>query len=97
VTGAGGLGIEFHGADCGTCGFCKGHVVRELQAAGHRVLVCGDGAGDQHAADAADHVFARAGSSLVDYCAGQGIAHDVFETFDEVIARFPAGAPRLTG
>ncbi|ACL64045.1 HAD-superfamily hydrolase, subfamily IB (PSPase-like) [Anaeromyxobacter dehalogenans 2CP-1] len=88
--GEDGLRVGFHGADCGFCGFCKGDVVRELQAAGHKVAVCGDGTGDRHAADAADHVFARAGSSLVRYCAEQGIRHDVFETFGEVMARFPA-------
>jgi 2-hydroxy-3-keto-5-methylthiopentenyl-1-phosphate phosphatase len=85
-----GTEIAFHGADCGFCGFCKGDVVRELQARGHKVLLCGDGTGDRHAADAADAVFARRGSSLVRYCAERGIRHDVFETFDEVMARFPA-------
>jgi 2-hydroxy-3-keto-5-methylthiopentenyl-1-phosphate phosphatase len=84
-----GLAVTFHGEDCGFCGFCKGNVVRELQALGHRVALCGDGTGDRHAADAADHVFARAGSSLVRYCAERGIAHDVFETFHEVMERFP--------
>jgi 2-hydroxy-3-keto-5-methylthiopentenyl-1-phosphate phosphatase len=84
-----GLAVAFHGSDCGFCGFCKGDVVRELQAAGHRVLLCGDGTGDRHAADAADLVFARRGSSLVRYCAERGIRHHVFETFDEVLARFP--------
>lgn len=85
-----GTEIVFHGEDCGFCGFCKGNVVRELQAKGHKVLVCGDGAGDRHAADAADAVFARRGSSLVRYCAERGIPHEVFETFDEVMDRFPA-------
>jgi 2-hydroxy-3-keto-5-methylthiopentenyl-1-phosphate phosphatase len=85
-----GTEVAFHGEDCGFCGFCKGNVVRELQAAGHKVLLCGDGTGDRHAADAADAVFARRGSSLVRYCAERGIRHEVFETFDEVIARFPA-------
>ncbi len=85
-----GTEVAFHGSDCGFCGFCKGNVVRELQAAGHKVLLCGDGTGDRHAADAADAVFARRGSSLVRYCAESGIPHEVFETFDEVIARFPA-------
>jgi 2-hydroxy-3-keto-5-methylthiopentenyl-1-phosphate phosphatase len=84
-----GLSVAFHGADCGFCGFCKGNVVRELQALGHRVVLCGDGTGDRHAADAADHVFTRAGSSLVGYCSERGIAHDVFETFHEVMERFP--------
>ncbi len=84
-----GLDVTFHGDDCGFCGFCKGTVVRELQAAGHKVLVVGDGTGDRHAADAADAVFARKGSSLARYCAERGIPHDLFETFDEVMARFP--------
>ncbi len=84
-----GLTVAFDGADCGFCGFCKGDVVRELQAAGHKVALCGDGTGDRHAADAADHVFARAGSSLVRYCAERGIRADVFETFHEVMERFP--------
>jgi 2-hydroxy-3-keto-5-methylthiopentenyl-1-phosphate phosphatase len=96
VPGTGGLEVEFRGEDCGFCGFCKGHVVRELQALGHRVLLCGDGAGDRHAADAADHVFARKGSSLVRYCRERGITHDVFDTFDEVMERFP-GPERLAG
>ncbi len=84
-----GLTVAFHGEDCGSCGFCKGNVVRELQAAGHRVALCGDGTGDRHAADAADRVFARRGSSLVKYCEERGIRHDVFETFFEVMERFP--------
>jgi 2-hydroxy-3-keto-5-methylthiopentenyl-1-phosphate phosphatase len=64
-------------------------VVRELQAGGHKVALCGDGSGDRHAADVADHVFARAGSSLARYCAERRIRHDAFETFHEVMARFP--------
>ena len=74
--GPGGLEVSFHGADCGFCGFCKGNVVRELQAAGNKVLVCGDGTGDRHAADAADAVFARRGSSLARYCAGEALPHE---------------------
>jgi 2-hydroxy-3-keto-5-methylthiopentenyl-1-phosphate phosphatase len=85
-----GLHVAFHGADCGFCGFCKGNVVRELQASGHKVVLCGDGTGDRHAADAADWVFAREGSSLVGYCAERGIRHDVFGTFHEVMERFPS-------
>jgi 2-hydroxy-3-keto-5-methylthiopentenyl-1-phosphate phosphatase len=84
-----GTEVSFHGEDCGFCGFCKGNVVRELQGAGHRVLLCGDGTGDRCAAHAADAVFARKGSSLVRYCAQNDIRHEVFETFDEVMARFP--------
>ena len=84
-----GTEIAFHGADCGFCGFCKGDVVRELQAAGHKVLVCGDGSGDRHAAEAADAVFVRRGSSLERWCTARGIRHQPFETFDEVMERFP--------
>lgn len=84
-----GLEVAFHGDDCGFCGFCKGYVVRELQARGHRVAVCGDGAGDRHAADAADHVFARAGSTLARYCGERAMRHDLFQTFHEVIELFP--------
>jgi 2-hydroxy-3-keto-5-methylthiopentenyl-1-phosphate phosphatase len=87
--GPGGLRIDFHGPDCGFCGACKGHVVRELQAAGHKVAVCGDGSGDRHAADAADAVFARADSSLARYCEARALKHVRFATFDEVMARFP--------
>jgi 2-hydroxy-3-keto-5-methylthiopentenyl-1-phosphate phosphatase len=85
-----GLEVAFHGSDCGFCGFCKGNVVRELQAAGHKVLVCGDGTGDRHAADVGDAVFARRGSSLARYCEARGIPHEPFDTFDDVMARFPA-------
>jgi 2-hydroxy-3-keto-5-methylthiopentenyl-1-phosphate phosphatase len=87
--GPDGLEVAFHGSDCGFCGFCKGHVVRELQGAGHKVVVCGDGTGDRHAADAADAVFARRGSSLARYCEAHAIAHEPFDTFDDVIERFP--------
>jgi 2-hydroxy-3-keto-5-methylthiopentenyl-1-phosphate phosphatase len=87
--GAGGLEVSFHGSDCGFCGFCKGNVVRELQAAGHKVAVCGDGTGDRHAADAADAVFARRHSSLARYCAANALPHALFDTFDDVMAAFP--------
>lgn len=83
---SGGLDVHFHGAgerDCGRCGFCKATVVRELQSAGHRVAVIGDGTADRCAAEAADAVFAR--RSLVRWCRTQGIAFQPFETFDEVV------------
>jgi len=85
-----GLAVAFHGPDCGFCGACKGHVVRELQRAGHKVVVLGDGAGDRCAAEAADFVFARVGSSLVGWCRERGVPHRVFATFHEVIDHFPA-------
>jgi 2-hydroxy-3-keto-5-methylthiopentenyl-1-phosphate phosphatase len=81
--------VAFHGPDCGECGACKGLVVEELQRAGHKVVVLGDGHGDRCAARAADFVFARAGSSLVRWCEEQGVPHRVFATFHEVIEHFP--------
>jgi 2-hydroxy-3-keto-5-methylthiopentenyl-1-phosphate phosphatase len=84
-----GLAVAFHGPDCGFCGACKGLVVEELQRAGHKVVVLGDGAGDRCAAKAADFVFARAGSSLVGWCEARGVQHRVFSTFHEVMEHFP--------
>ena len=90
--GPGGLSLEFHRPDrddgCGRCGFCKGSVVRELQEAGHRVVVLGDGAADHCAADAADFVFAT--RRLLAYCRERGLPHHGFESFHEVMERFPA-------
>jgi len=65
-------------------------VVRELQAAGHRVAVIGDGSADRCAAEAADAVFAR--RSLVRYCRERGIPFRPFESFDEVVLERPAAA-----
>ena len=42
------------------------------------------------AAEAADFVFARVGSSLVGWCRERGVPHRVFATFHEVIDHFPA-------
>jgi len=85
-----GMAVEFHGGgdlDCGRCGFCKGRVVRDLQAQGHRVALLGDGTADRCGAAAADRVFAR--RSLLRWCRAQGIAHEPFESFHEVMERFP--------
>jgi 2-hydroxy-3-keto-5-methylthiopentenyl-1-phosphate phosphatase len=87
---AAGLTVSFHGTDCGFCGFCKGHVVEELQRAGHRVAVCGDGTGDRHAAEAADAVFTRAESSLERWARERGVRHRAFTTFDDVMSSFPS-------
>jgi 2-hydroxy-3-keto-5-methylthiopentenyl-1-phosphate phosphatase len=53
------------------------------------VLVLGDGAGDRCAAEAGDLVFARAGSSLVEWCRDRGVVHQEFSTFHEVLERVP--------
>ena len=74
---------------CARCGFCKGTVVRELQEAGHRVVVLGDGTSDRCAADAADFVFAT--RRLVDHCRDRGLPHRPFRDFHEVMEHFPAG------
>jgi 2-hydroxy-3-keto-5-methylthiopentenyl-1-phosphate phosphatase len=87
---AAGLTVSFHGTDCGFCGFCKCHVVEELQRAGHRVAVCGDGTGDRHAAEAADAVFTRAESSLERWARERGVRHRAFTTFDDVMSSFPS-------
>jgi 2-hydroxy-3-keto-5-methylthiopentenyl-1-phosphate phosphatase len=86
----GGLRVEFHGAGggCGRCGFCKGTVVDELRGRGYRVAICGDGTADRCAAERADLVFAR--GSLRRYCDELGIPWTSFETFDDVLAAFPA-------
>ncbi len=72
---------------CGRCGFCKGSVVRQLRAEGHKVLVCGDGTADRCAADAADFVFAT--RRLLDYCREKGLPHRPFATFHDVMDGFP--------
>ncbi|BDG09014.1 MtnX-like HAD-IB family phosphatase [Anaeromyxobacter paludicola] len=86
-----GMKISFHAGfeGCGRCGFCKGAVARALQAEGYRVVLCGDGTADRCAAAAADLVFAR--GKLVRYCGAERIPCIPFETFDEVLARFPPG------
>ncbi len=85
-----GLQVTFEGvgSGCGQCGFCKGPVVEELQAAGHKVVFCGDGTADRCAAEAADVVFAR--RRLAEYCESKGIPFRRFESFDEVLASLPA-------
>jgi len=84
-----GLTVEFHGqgGGCGRCGFCKGTVVDELRARGHRVAMCGDGTADRCAAEKADLVFAR--GRLPHYCDELGVRYTPFEDFDEILERFP--------
>jgi 2-hydroxy-3-keto-5-methylthiopentenyl-1-phosphate phosphatase len=84
-----GMRVEFPGAGrgCAACGSCKAPVVEDLQAAGWRVVYCGDGRSDLCGARVADVVFAR--GSLVRYCVAEGLAHVPFESFDEVLAAWP--------
>lgn len=87
-----GMTVEFHRPavddGCDRCGFCKATVVRELQRAGHRVLLVGDGTSDRCAAEVADFVFAT--RRLVDHCRERGIPHRTFRDFHDVMAGFPA-------
>jgi 2-hydroxy-3-keto-5-methylthiopentenyl-1-phosphate phosphatase len=86
-----GLEVAFHGdgahGGCGSCGFCKGTAVDALRRDGRRVLFVGDGRSDRCGALAADRVFAR--RSLAAWCAEQGLPHERFESFDEVLVGFP--------
>ncbi len=84
-----GLSVAFHAAEggCPRCGFCKGAVVEELRGRGYRVVLCGDGTADRCAAERADLVFAR--GRLPRYCDELGIRYSRFETFDDVMERFP--------
>jgi 2-hydroxy-3-keto-5-methylthiopentenyl-1-phosphate phosphatase len=85
----GGLALTFpyQHADgaCGTCGSCKGAVVKELQAKGHRVISVGDGNADRCMARVADVLFAR--GRLLEWCRDAGIACTPFETLHVVAAR----------
>ena len=85
----GGLSLSFPfqhtpGA-CGTCGSCKGAIVKELQAKGRRVISIGDGNADRCMAKVADLLYAR--GRLLDWCTAEGIACTPFETLDLVADR----------
>jgi 2-hydroxy-3-keto-5-methylthiopentenyl-1-phosphate phosphatase len=74
---------------CGTCGSCKGAIVRELQAKGYRVISVGDGNADRCMAGVADVLYAR--SRLLDWCGKNGIDAIPFETLDAVAERVERG------
>lgn len=88
----GGLALSFPyrhapGA-CGTCGSCKGAIVKELQAKGYRVLAIGDGNADRCMAGVADVLFAR--GRLLDWCGRTGARCEPFETLHAVADRLDA-------
>jgi 2-hydroxy-3-keto-5-methylthiopentenyl-1-phosphate phosphatase len=93
-----GLVISFpyeHAAgSCGTCGSCKGAIVRELQQAGYRVIAIGDGNADRCMATTADVMFARA--RVREWCDRSQIPYIAFETLD-VVADFVEAYSRLRG
>ena len=70
---------------CGTCGSCKGALVRDLQRRGHRVVAVGDGNADRCMAGVADVLFAR--GRLLDWCRRGGVPCIPFETLDAVTER----------
>ncbi len=92
-----GLALSFPYASapgaCGTCGSCKGAIVKELQERGHRVAAVGDGNADRCSARVADLVFAR--GRLLDWCRQTGIGCVPFETLDSVVERLGAGEPEV--
>ena len=85
----GGLALSFpyqHAAGaCGTCGSCKGAIVRELKEKGHSVIAIGDGNADRCMAGVADVLFAR--GRLLEWCRGQGVLCESFDTLDVVADR----------
>lgn len=70
-----------------SCGACKVSAVREFQRRGYRVAILGDGSSDFHVAAVANLVFAR--RDLVEHCQAQGIRFLPYESFDDVLTRFP--------
>jgi 2-hydroxy-3-keto-5-methylthiopentenyl-1-phosphate phosphatase len=89
----GGLALSFPyrhapGA-CGTCGSCKGAVVKELKAKGRKVIAVGDGNADRCMARVADVVYAR--GRLLEWCEREGVPCEPFEALDSVAERVLAG------
>lgn len=81
-----GLVISFPYGDaadsCGTCGSCKGAIVRGLQRQGYRVIAVGDGNADRCMARVADRLYAR--DRLRTWCDRQQVSYTSFETLDIV-------------
>jgi 2-hydroxy-3-keto-5-methylthiopentenyl-1-phosphate phosphatase len=70
---------------CGTCGSCKGTVVRDLQAQGYRVLALGDGNADRCMAGGADLLYAR--GRLLEWCRREHVPCEAFDGLDPVVDR----------
>ena len=69
---------------CSTCGTCKQAPIKDAHQRGQTTILVGDGASDQKAALLADVVFAK--GVLARWCADAGVAHQHFETLDDVRA-----------
>jgi 2-hydroxy-3-keto-5-methylthiopentenyl-1-phosphate phosphatase len=82
----GGLALSFPSqhapGSCGTCGSCKGAVVKELQSDGYAVVAAGDGNADRCMAGVAEDLFAR--GRLLDWCRREGVPCTPFDTLDVV-------------
>lgn len=69
-------------------GNCKCACVSRARKPPHNILLIGDGVSDFCAADAVDHVFAKA--RLIDHCRSAGIAHTPIIDFAEALQLLPA-------
>lgn len=66
----------------GPCGNCKARHIRCFRKQYDHIIFIGDGPTDRCAAKLADYVFAR--DKLAAFCAKEGIAHTVYENFNDI-------------
>lgn len=66
----------------GPCGNCKARHMRCFRKDYDHIIFIGDGPTDRCAAKLADYVFAR--DKLAAFCAREGIAHTVYEDFNDI-------------
>jgi 2-hydroxy-3-keto-5-methylthiopentenyl-1-phosphate phosphatase len=71
---------------CGNCGNCKKHHLQNLKKANQQVIYIGDGLSDKCAAQQADLVLAK--NDLRRFCVEEGIKHNSFNDFGDVIRIF---------
>ncbi|KAI8906866.1 HAD-like domain-containing protein [Gorgonomyces haynaldii] len=66
-------------------GHDKGYHLREIKASGSPLVIfVGDGVSDIPAAREADHVFARKGKDLEQWCQTHNVAYTSFESFHDI-------------
>lgn len=80
--GGAGMGFPYGHPRCFVCGTCKRERVLAHQAAGHVVILVGDGTSDRYAAAHADVVFAKA--SLARICHAAGWPYQPWEGLSDV-------------
>ena len=71
----------------------KEDAVFSYKDSGFRVAYVGDGAGDVHAAEASDRVFAIEGSTLQAMCRDRGVSHRAVKTFAPIMRRLDGVEP----